>query len=212
MTGRISEHIRSNMVGYLALFVALGGTAYAAGTVNSGDVVNDSLKSADLKNGRAVKSADVRDDGLGGTDIDEASLEGVDAATLDGMSRLEYVFRSGITTAPAGRENALVFYSYDMVTPEAGSDYGIGQVKLRTTAVAQEFQVCGATGLSDPVSYVLYIEGDRTEDSVAGDGCDAAVNFGDTCDFEVSASGARAWGSQTLPAGNTCKLLALHSS
>ena len=36
----------------VALFVALGGTAYAAATVGSGDVINDSLKSADLKNGR----------------------------------------------------------------------------------------------------------------------------------------------------------------
>jgi hypothetical protein len=36
MAGRISEHLRSNLVGYLALFVALSGTAYAAATVDSG--------------------------------------------------------------------------------------------------------------------------------------------------------------------------------
>jgi hypothetical protein len=212
MTGRISEHLRSNVVGYLALFVALSGTAYAAATVGSGDVINDSLKSADLKNGKAVKAADVKDDALGGADIDEASLEGLDAATFDGRPRTEFLGRSFISTAPAGRESSLVFYSYTMATPEAGSDYVIGQVKLRTTAVAQEFQVCGATGLPDPVPYVLYIEGNRTEDSVGGLSCDTAVNFGDACDFEVSASGTRAWGSPTLNSANTCRVLALQSS
>ena len=29
MSGRIRQHIRSNVVGYVALFVALSGTAYA---------------------------------------------------------------------------------------------------------------------------------------------------------------------------------------
>jgi len=211
MAGRISEHLRSNLVGYLALFVALSGTAYAAATVDSGNVVNDSLKSADLKNEKAVRSADVKADSLKGTDVDEASLEGVDAATFDDLSRIDYAFRSFIST-PANRNNGLIFYSYDMVTPEAGTGYVIGQVKLQTTANPQEFQVCGATGLPDPVPYVLYIEGVRTEDSVGGLSCDAAVNFGDTCDFEVSASGARAWGSPTLNATNNCTLLALQSS
>jgi len=30
---RISDHVRSNVIAYLALFVALSGTAYAAGKV-----------------------------------------------------------------------------------------------------------------------------------------------------------------------------------
>lgn len=29
MSRRIGQHLRSNVIGYLALFVALGGTAYA---------------------------------------------------------------------------------------------------------------------------------------------------------------------------------------
>lgn len=232
MLGGVRSHLRGNAVAYVALFVALGGTAWAAATVDSSDVVNNSLRSADLKNNRAVKGKDVRDatlsgadvrdasltgsdvaaDSLTGGEVDEATLEGVNAATLDSLGRLDYVFRSG-TSGPASREEGMVFYSYTMITPEAGTEYSAGQIKLRTTAVAQEFEICGSTGLVDPVQYVRYIEGVRTEDSVSGIGCDAAVNFGDTCDFEiVAAQGTRVFGAPTLPAGNSCRLLILQSS
>jgi len=222
MSGGFRAHLRGNVVGYLALFVALGGTAFAAARIDSRDVINNSLKSVDLKNERAVKGKDVKDgslaaqevkgDTLTGSEIDEASLEGVDAMTFDGRPRTEYVARSFIS-GPANRQTGLVFYAYTMVTPEAGTDYIAGQIKLRTTATPQEFQVCGATGLSDPVQYVLYIEGVRAEDSVPGDGCDAAVNFGDACDFEiVAAQGSRLFGAPLLPAGNSCRLLVLQAS
>jgi hypothetical protein len=83
----------------IAVFLALGGGAYAAATVGSAQVVNDSLKSVDLNNADGVRSVDVRDDvltggglaapdlapnsvgssevatnALGGGDIDESSL------------------------------------------------------------------------------------------------------------------------------------------
>jgi hypothetical protein len=76
MSKALRAHLRGNVVGYVALVVALSGTAYAAATVSSHDVVNDSLKSVDLKNGGAVKSKDVVDDPLKGADVDEATLEG----------------------------------------------------------------------------------------------------------------------------------------
>jgi hypothetical protein len=48
---KLRSHIRHNVVGYIALFVALGGTgAYASHlVVNSSDVVNESLLSQDVK-------------------------------------------------------------------------------------------------------------------------------------------------------------------
>jgi hypothetical protein len=46
---RITNHVRQNLVAYLALFVALTGTsAYAAGTVFSEDIVNGEVKTPDL--------------------------------------------------------------------------------------------------------------------------------------------------------------------
>ena len=49
----------STVVAYLALFVALGGTAFAAATITGRDVVDGSLTGADLRNG-SVSTLDVR--------------------------------------------------------------------------------------------------------------------------------------------------------
>jgi hypothetical protein len=48
----------ANVTATLALFVALGGGAYAAATIDSGDVVNASLTGRDVKN-QSIRSADV---------------------------------------------------------------------------------------------------------------------------------------------------------
>lgn len=93
----------ANVMSTLAVFGVLGGGAYAAATINSGDVVNNSLKSADLKDGDGVRSADVRDDslaggGLTGADIDESLLGQVpqaaqagNADTLDGSNSTDFL-------------------------------------------------------------------------------------------------------------------------
>ena len=53
----------ANLVSALALFIALGGGAYAAATVNSAKIVNNSIKSKDIRN-NAVKGIDVREKSL----------------------------------------------------------------------------------------------------------------------------------------------------
>jgi hypothetical protein len=102
MLGKFATHVRQNLVAYLALFVALGGTSYAAATIGSAEVVDNSLLSRDLRNGEAVKSADVANDSttgaltgldvsnasggaLTGQDIAEGTLAGVDATSLEGF-------------------------------------------------------------------------------------------------------------------------------
>jgi hypothetical protein len=65
------------LVSFVALFVALSGAAVALPgkeTVNSGDIVNESIKSADLKNDTAVKTADVVDETLTSDDLAPASV------------------------------------------------------------------------------------------------------------------------------------------
>ena len=77
MPSRIRTHVRSNLVGYLALFVALGGTAAGLpgrNTVDSGDIKNANVKSVDIKD-NTLKGADVRTDTLAGSDIKEGSLD-----------------------------------------------------------------------------------------------------------------------------------------
>lgn len=63
----------SMAVALLALFVALGGSSYAALRVNSKQIVNNSVRSKDLRN-NDVRAIDVRKDSLTGADIDEARL------------------------------------------------------------------------------------------------------------------------------------------
>jgi hypothetical protein len=128
MSTRLRNHLRNNVVGYIALFVALSGTAYAldgplAGqnTVGSEDIINDEVRSADVRNDgladggltsadlRArsvgtseieddgIRSADVRNDGLpdgGLTGADIRNQSGVDNCTHNTVRLGELCFRA----------------------------------------------------------------------------------------------------------------------
>ncbi|MDQ2677021.1 MAG: hypothetical protein M3Y34_09450, partial [Actinomycetota bacterium] len=65
------------VVSAIALCVALSGTAVAlsAGSIGSREIANGSLRSGDLRDGKAVTGADVVEDSLTGSQIDEATLE-----------------------------------------------------------------------------------------------------------------------------------------
>jgi hypothetical protein len=85
----IRGHIRSNVIGYVALFVALSGTAYAThpggtntistddiinGEVREPDILNGAVTGADINNTNGVRSEDVRDDTLFGGGLSAADL------------------------------------------------------------------------------------------------------------------------------------------
>lgn len=71
----IRRHINQNVVGYLALFLSLTtGTAWAAATIGSEDVIDNSLRSLDLKNGAAVRSGDVVNNNLTAADLASLSV------------------------------------------------------------------------------------------------------------------------------------------
>ena len=94
---RVYAHIRSNIVAYLALFLALTGVSYAAtlspnsitsrsiknGQVKSPDIRDGAVANADLADG-AVSAAKVQADSLGGAQIDESSLAQVPSASEAG--------------------------------------------------------------------------------------------------------------------------------
>ena len=70
MSSRFAAHLRANVVGYVAVFLALSGTAAALPGKNSVD-------SGDIANGQ-VKTSDVGVDALTGDDIEETTLSGIE--------------------------------------------------------------------------------------------------------------------------------------
>ena len=69
-------HLRAQWMGALALFfVIAGGTAYAANTVFSSDIVNGEVKSADIAT-EAVRHAEVADGVLNDEDVGELAIVG----------------------------------------------------------------------------------------------------------------------------------------
>jgi len=75
MFSKALVHLRRQWMGALALFLVLtGGIAYAADTIGSSDVIDNSLLSADLANNKAVKSADVANGQLNDEDVGQGTF------------------------------------------------------------------------------------------------------------------------------------------
>ena len=86
---RIREYIRGNILGLVAIYIALGGVGWAAATIGSGDIETNAVRSKHIKAGQVkspdildgtVGSADVASNGLDGSVIDESSLGQVPSA------------------------------------------------------------------------------------------------------------------------------------
>lgn len=94
--GRIRSHLRDNVVGYLALFVAMSGTAAALpgqSSVDSGDIRNGQVKAVDVGAGQ-VKTTD-----LGTSAVTEPKLADL-AVTTDKLA-------GGAVSAPKLLENSV---------------------------------------------------------------------------------------------------------
>jgi hypothetical protein len=74
MPGRIGAYLRQNVLGLVAIFLALSAGAYAVQKAPKNSVVSKSIKDGQ------VKSADIGDGEVTGADVDEASLSGVPGA------------------------------------------------------------------------------------------------------------------------------------
>jgi hypothetical protein len=81
----IRKHLTyANVVATMALFLALGGGAYAVSNISSGDIKNDAIRSVDLRDRKAVKGPDVKRDALGGKEIAEQALDASRFAPVSG--------------------------------------------------------------------------------------------------------------------------------
>jgi hypothetical protein len=142
------RHMRSNVVAYLALFVALGGTSYAAATIDG----------AKLKN-RSVAGAKLKKDTLGGGEIKESKLGIVprssNADRLGGQGPGAFL-RGG---QPAGGALKGTYPNPSLSCP-AGTKYQSGicfETALRSAAAwATAASTCGVGGrrLATPAELV----------------------------------------------------------
>lgn len=75
----------ANVTATLALVLALGtGGAYAIDRIGSGAIRDNSIRSADLRDGRAVRGADVKRNALGGRQVRESSLAASGIVAISG--------------------------------------------------------------------------------------------------------------------------------
>jgi hypothetical protein len=127
------------IVACAALFVALGGVGYAAATIGSAQIKNNSIQGKDVKNS-SLTGKDVKNSGLTGSDIKNSSLAGRDVKnnSLTGSDVLE----STLGTVPSAT-NAGHATSADT----AGSAGSAGSVSGRTP-----FLVTLSTGQSRTVA------------------------------------------------------------
>ncbi len=108
MSRRIRAHLRSNVVGYLALFCfAMSGTATAldgTNTVFSDDLVNGEVKSVDIATG-GVAAVDIANDSVGSAKILPESVQTTDIAM--GAVRSPDVLDNALTAADVADTNSL---------------------------------------------------------------------------------------------------------
>ena len=202
---RLRAHLSyGNVMATIAVFVALGGGAYAAtslprnavksfniapNAVTSSKVKNGSLLPVDFKRGQLPAGAqgpkgDAGPRGDAGPKGDTGAKGATGPQGPEGPA--------GPLTSSLGRPNAVPLngYSYFMNTSKTG-DFSFGQVHLHTIGTAGVFWLCSDV---ETVPYVAYINGTRTAGTVSSGCTSFTVNVGD---FQVQARRAVIWGLQS---------------
>ena len=134
------NHIRSNVIGYVALFFALSSSALAANTVFSEDIVNGEVKTADLATvavtgpkirADAVNNTKLADDAVTSTEILDGSVTGADV--LDGEIANADLANGAVGTNKV-QDGAI---NSSKVLDDNQTGGGLGPQDLATNAVAQ---------------------------------------------------------------------------
>jgi hypothetical protein len=166
----------SLVISVIALFVALGGTGYAAITVTSKNVKNNSLKGKDVKNssltGKDVKansltgsdvkslgSGDVTDGSLTGADISESSLAKVGSATSADSAN------AATNAGNANSVGGIVIRKFRYHT--AGADgtqrqlFTLGGLRLTASCAGSVLDVQARTSVNDAIVHSLHVDYNR---------------------------------------------------
>ncbi len=152
MVSRLIFHVRNNGVAFVALFVALAGTAFAAGALQKNSVGTKQLKknavtAAKIKK-NAVNGAKVKDNSLTGSDINESTLgvvpnanhannadSAASAQTASNADRLD-----GIDSSVLGRTKIYSGVNFEPRDTSSGTNRTyIGTGSIRCNGAPQEF-------------------------------------------------------------------------
>jgi hypothetical protein len=130
----VREFVRSNLLGLIAIFIALGGTAIALpgrNTVDSGDIENRQVKAQDLAR-RSVTRAKLRpgsidsskvvDDSLTGRDIDESTLD----LTANPTQRTTVISPAELTPSLSGEPEINLSFNRPAVFFNPSTDNRVG--------------------------------------------------------------------------------------
>jgi hypothetical protein len=86
----------ANVMATIAVFIALGGSSYAALRIDSGDIANNSVRGVDVRN-RTLSDRDVKRNGLTGRSIRESRLGRVprsrEADRLGGLTAADLLLK-----------------------------------------------------------------------------------------------------------------------
>jgi hypothetical protein len=121
----------ANVMSTIAVFIALGGSSYAALQIGSGDIANNSLRSVDVRD-RTIRERDVRRNTLGGRSIRESRLgrvpRAIEADRLGGMTAADLLVKCPEGTYPVA--DVCV-----ETTPRPAAAYGTATIQCATTGV-----------------------------------------------------------------------------
>jgi len=182
---RAREHLRSNIVGYVALFFVLAGGAYALpgkNTVDSGDIRKGQVKTGDLRN-NDVRGADIRRGAVNGSDVGDGSLTGaeiaadsltdadINAETLTGVDAKSL---SGRDVCDVNRR-LTVNNSSNLTAEETACAFGPVSFRLR----------CEATGGGDVVVGRLSVTTSANDTALSSTGVAGTLNAGQSMDLLI---------------------------
>ncbi len=128
VSSRIRDHIRSNVVGYVAVFLAMGGSAYAVNgpapginSVGTADIITKEVKRSDVALD-AINSSRVAADSLTGADVAESSLGQVPSANTANSATTATTATNATNAGNAGTLDSIDSTGFLQTGATAGGD------------------------------------------------------------------------------------------